>query len=172
MLRATSNWTSRISYEDVASMLSMLSVCVVLMRFYSFNDIRAQHNLKFVSSAEFENFINKWVMNLYYIATAKLSSCIKRDLKRLLTISMTRNARQMIDELLNSSNGLLRSASSPGIASIMLMRFYPIITRCNESVEAAHAHIDEMSCCKPPPIGPLGSATKMLHRCWACYLSA
>ncbi len=91
----------------------------------------------------------------------RLSSCIKRHLKRLVTVSMTNNARRLNDELLNSSNGLLISASSPGIASTMLMRFYPIITRCNEPLEAAHAHIDGMSCCGPPPIGPLGSATKM-----------
>ncbi len=39
------------------------------MRFYSFNYIGAQNNLKFVNSAEFENFINKWAMNLYFIAT-------------------------------------------------------------------------------------------------------
>ncbi len=76
----------------------------------------------------------------------RLSSCIKRHLKRLVTVSMTNNARRLNDELLNSSNGLLISASSPGIASTMLMRFYPIITRCNEPLEAAHAHIDGMAC--------------------------
>ncbi len=96
---------------------------------------------------------------------------IKRHLKRLVTISMTTNARRLNDELLNGSNGLLRSASSPGIASTMLMRFYPLITRCNEPLEAARAHIDGMSCCGPPPIGPLRSATKMYHPCWARYLS-
>ena len=58
--------------------------------------------------------------------------------------------------------GLLRSALSPAIGPTMLMRFYPIITRSNEPLECTHAHIDEMSCCGPPPIGPLGSATKLL----------
>ncbi len=75
---------------------------------------------------------------------------------------MTKNTGRLNDELLNSSNGLLRSASSPAIAPTMLMRFYPIITRCNEPIYAVHAHIDGMSCCGPPPIGPLGSATKLL----------
>ena len=58
---ATSIRTSRISYEDVPSLLSTLSVYVVLMRFYSFNfnNIGAQNNLKFVNSAEFENQCNK-----------------------------------------------------------------------------------------------------------------
>ena len=54
---ATSIRTSRISYEDVPSLLSTSSVYVVLMRFYSFNfnDIGAQNNLKFVNSAELTN---------------------------------------------------------------------------------------------------------------------
>ena len=72
------------------------------------------------------------------------------------------NTRRLNDELLNSSSGLPRSALSPAIAPTMLMRFYPIITRSNEPLECTHAHIDEMSCCGPPPIGPLGSATKLL----------
>ncbi len=40
------------------------------MRIYSFNYIGAQNNLKFVNSAEFENYSNKWAMNLYFIGTA------------------------------------------------------------------------------------------------------
>ncbi len=95
----------------------------------------------------------------------RVSSCIKRHLKWLVTISMTKNARRLNDELLNSSNGLLRSASSPCIASTMLMRIYPIITRCNETLEAAHEHIDGMWCCEPPPIGPLGLLSDQLRRC-------
>ena len=91
----------------------------------------------------------------------RLSSCIKRHLKRLVTISMTKNARRLNDELLNSSNGLLRSASSPDIASTLLMRFYPIITRCNEPLEAAHAHIDGMSCRGPPQL----DLSDQLRRC-------
>ncbi len=79
-----------------------------------------------------------------------------------MAVWISGNTRRLNDELLNSPNGLLRSASSPAIAPTMLMRFYPIITWCNEPLEATPAHIDGMSCCGPPPIGPLGSATKLL----------
>ena len=145
---ATSIWTSRISYEDVASLLSTLSVCVVLMRFYSFNFNNIEHKIISSLSNQLSLRITQQMSNeLISILSAPT---IKRHLKLLVTISMTKNARRLNDELLNSSNGLLRSASSPGIASAMLMRFYPIITRCNEPLEAAHEHIDGMSCRGPP----------------------
>ncbi len=54
------------------------------MRFYSFNYIGAQNNLKFVNSAEFENFINKWAMNL---------CCINTDYQATLRV-----ARDHIDD--------------------------------------------------------------------------
>ena len=104
-------------------------------------------------------------MNLYFIAT---------DYQATLRVACDHmddeNTRRLNDELLNSSIGLLRSASSPAIAPTMLMRFYPIITRCNEPLEATHAHIDGMSCCGPPPIGPLGSASKLLSTQSVCLV--
>ena len=172
LLRTTSNWTSRISYEDVASLLSKLSVCVVQMRFYSFNYIGAQNNLSLSTqlSLRISSTNEQWTYILLPPPIKLYQATLEAARDHM--VSMTKNARRLNDGLLNSSNGLLRSASSPGIASTMLMRFYPIIPRCNEPLEAAHAHIDGMSCCGPPPIGPLGSATKMYHRCWARYISA
>ena len=99
-------------------------------------------------------------MNLYFFRQ-RLSSDTRDHMDDEIT-------RRLNDELLNSSSGLLRSALSPAIAPTMLMRFYPIITRSNEPFECTHAHIDEMSCCGPPPIGPLGSATKLLSTQSVC----
>ena len=79
----------------------------------------------------------------------------------------------MMSGVLESSWAALsipRGPSSPAIAPTMLMRFYPIITRCNESLWGTNAHIDGMSCCGPPPIGPLGSATKLLSTQSICLV--
>ena len=104
-------------------------------------------------------------MDLYFIAT---------DYQATLRVACDHmddeNTTRLNNELLNSSIGLLRSASNPAIAPTILMRFSPIITRCNEPLQGAHAHIDGMSCCGPPPIGPLQSASKLLSTQSVCLV--